>query len=84
MALDALTSLTGGGGLSASGGSAAPSAAYGGSSGSMFDSSGWAVSFGSGDAAATGSAGKQPGLSAYLPYIAVAAVVLFLWKQKKR
>lgn len=67
-----------GGGLSAGGGG--PSGASG-TVNTGFDSSGWAVSFGSGSANATGSAG---GMSQYLPYILAGAAVLIVWRMTRK
>lgn len=75
----ALTSLTGGGGLSAGGGG--PSSAGGGTNNSGFDASGWAVNFGAGNANATGSAG---GLSKWTPYIIAAVGVLVVWRMTRK
>lgn len=67
-----MPSLTGGGG-----GMAGPSGARG---ESMFDSSGWAVNFGSGSASATGGSG----LSKYLPYVLAAGAVIVVWRMTRK
>jgi hypothetical protein len=66
-----------GGGLT--GGQAGPSAA-GGTTTSGFDSSGWAVNFGSGSAGANGGAS----LEGYLPYLLAGAGLLLLWRMTRK
>ncbi len=77
--LEALTSLTGGGGLSAGGGG--PSSAGGGTNNSGFDSSGWAVNFGAGNANATPSA---DGLGQRTPYIMAGLGLLIAWRMTRK
>lgn len=60
------------------GGSAAPSAAYGGT-GSL-DSSSWNVSFGSSKIASS----RGLDLGAYTPYVAIVAAGIMLWKALKK
>lgn len=78
--LGALTSLTGGGGLSAGGGG--PSGASG-STNTGFDSSGWAVNFGSGSAGASGSNGGQD-LGQYTPYVLAFVGLLVVWRLTRK
>lgn len=75
----ALISLTGGGGLSAGGGG--PSSAGGGTNNSGFDSSGWAVNFGAGNANATPSA---DGLGQWTPYILAGLGLLIAWRMTRK
>lgn len=65
------------------GGPAGPSMAYGGSSGGMFDSSGWNVSFGD-NSPVTSDRTQQGELSQYLPYVIVAGVFLVAWRAFKK
>lgn len=81
MPFDALTSLTGGGGLSDS--STANATAGLRSGNNSFDSSGWNVNFG------TGSIDSQrggTGISAYVPYIlaGIGLLVLLRMTRKKK
>lgn len=76
--LGALTSLTGGGGLSASGGASGPSESTLTGGDSSFDSSNWTVS--------TGSSKASSGLELTPLLLAGAAVVgiLVLWRLTKK
>lgn len=70
--------------LSFSAGGGGPSAA-GGTTNNGFDSSGWAVNFGSGSASATGSSDGFASLATgYTPYIVGAVVLVVLWRLKKK
>lgn len=76
---DALTSLTGGGGLSAGGGG--PSSAGLRSGDNAFDSSGWNVNFGSGSIDSTRG---STGMEAYVPYIVGALGLLIVWRMSRK
>lgn len=78
-----LSSLTGGGGMS--GGSAGPATATN-TVKNGFDSSGWAVSFGSGNAAATGSTegGSGGQMGQYLPYVMAGVALLIVWRMTRK
>ena len=70
--------------LNLKGGDAGPSAA-GGTTNNGFDTSGWAVSFGTGNATATGSTesllGKTGG---YLPYVLAGVGLLVVWRLTRK
>lgn len=68
--------------ISAGGGG--PSTAGGGTNKSGFDSSGWAVNFGSGSASATGSAGDPLGGGEWTPYIVAGVALLIVWRMTRR
>lgn len=76
---DAMTSLTGGGGLSAGGGG--PSSAGLRSGDNAFDSSGWNVNFGSGSIDSTRG---SEGLGGYLPYIVAGVGLLIVWRMTRK
>lgn len=67
-----------GGGLSTGGGG--PSGATGGTATIGFDSSGWAVNFGSGSAGANGG----QSLSQWAPYILGGVAVLIVWRMTRK
>lgn len=67
-----------GGPVSAGGGG--PSGASGGTAQIGFDSSGWAVNFGSGSAGANGG----QGLSQWMPYILGGVAVLVVWRMTRK
>lgn len=75
--MNPISTLFGGGLTGGAGGMAGPSGASG---EGAFDSSGWAVSFGSGSASATGGAG----INQYLPYILAGAAVLIVWRMTRK
>ena len=79
MGLDALTSLTGGGGLSAGGGG--PSTAGLRSGDNAFDSSGWNVNFGNGSIDSTRGGS---GLSDYVPYVLAGLGLLVAWRMYRK
>lgn len=76
---DAMTSLTGGGGLSAGGGG--PSSAGLRSGDNAFDSSGWNVNFGSGSIDSTRG---TEGMGAYVPYILAGIGLLVAWRMFRK
>ena len=80
--MDSLGSM-GGGGTSLKGGDAGPATS---SNSTGFDSSGWAVSFGAGKSAATGS--NDPGapldMQTLMPLALAALVVLVIMRKRKK
>lgn len=66
--------------LKLTGGNAGPSSA-GGTSNSGFDSSGWAVNFGTGSANATGS--SDP-LGEFVPYVLAGVALLIVWRMTRK
>lgn len=74
--MSGLKSLQGG-----AGGAAGPSAARGGNSDSIFDSSGWTVVFGDGNTTEASRAGE---LGGYLPYLLAGAAVLIVWRMTRK
>ena len=79
MGLDALTSLTGGGGLSANSTASATAGLRSGDN--AFDSSGWNVNFGSGSIDSTRGAS---GLSDYVPYVLAGLGLLVAWRMYRK
>lgn len=76
MTVPALPSITGG--------AAGPSAA-GGTTNTGFDTSGWAVNFGTGNASATGSTDSPVGnLGGYLPYVLAGVGLLIVWRMTRK
>lgn len=73
MAVPPLPNLTGG--------AAGPSGASGGTANIGFDSSGWAVNFGSGSASASGSSGD---LAKWTPYLLAGAALLIVWRMTRK
>lgn len=66
--------------------SGGPSSASGKST-SSFDSSGWNVNFGSGKIDSTRAqtpSGTTGGINEYLPYVAIAAALLIVWRMTKK
>lgn len=75
----ALTTLTGGGGLSAEGGGPSDARTYGGTS--SFDASGWNVNFGDGSIDSKRNGG---GIAEYAPYIVAGLGLLLLWRMYRK
>lgn len=69
---------------SISAGGGGPSAA-GGTTNNGFDTSGWAVNFGTGNASATGSTESPLGnLGGYLPYVLAGVGLLVVWRMTRK